>query len=122
MAEPSYEKGKGKGIEAESKPQKIRFTLTSTKLAVLESMTSKLIASAKKENLKVIGPVRHPNKILRITVRRSPCGNGTQTFDRFEMRIHKRVVNLICPAEYIKKVTDFTIEPGVEVELHFTDV
>ena len=85
-------------------------------------MTSKLIASAKNENLKVIGPVRHPTKILRVTVRRSPCGNGTQTFDRFEMRIHKRVVHLICPAEYIKKVTDFTIEPGVEVELHFTDV
>ena len=85
-------------------------------------MTSKLITSAKKENLKVIGPVRHPTNNLKITVRRSPCGNGTQTFDRFEMRIHKRVVNLICPAEYIKKVTDFTIEPGVEVELHFTDV
>ena len=116
------EKGKGKGEDTQSKPQKIRFTLTSTKLAVLEATTAKLIASAKKENLKVIGPVRHPTKILRVTVRRSPCGNGTQTFDRFEMRIHKRVVNLISPAEYIKKVTDFTIEPGVEVELHFTDL
>ena len=122
MAETSYEKGKGKGIESESKPQKIRFTLTSTKLQVLESMTAKLMASAKQENLKVTGPVRHPTKILRITVRRSPCGNGTQTFDRFEMRIHKRVVNLICPAEYIKKVTNLVIEPGVEIELHFTDV
>ena len=121
MAETSYEKGKGKGLETDSKPQRIRFTLTSTKLAVLENMTNKLIGSAKKENLKVIGPVRHPNKILRVTVRRSPCGNGTSTFDRFEMRIHKRVVHLICPADYIKKVTDFNIEAGVEVELHFTD-
>jgi small subunit ribosomal protein S20e len=38
------------------------------------------------------------------------------------MRIHKRVVTLISPPEYIKKVTDFSIDPGVEVELHLTDV
>jgi len=35
--EVSYEKGKGKGVEGESKPQKIRFTLTSTKLQALEN-------------------------------------------------------------------------------------
>lgn len=121
MEDLTLDKGKGKGVESESKPQKIRFTLTSTKLKVLESMTSKLITSAKKENLKTYGPVRLPTKILRITVRKSPCGNGTSTFDRLEMRIHKRVVTLICPTDFIKKVTDFNIDPGVEVELHFTD-
>lgn len=37
MEDPTLDKGKGKGVESESKPQKIRFTLTSTKLQVLES-------------------------------------------------------------------------------------
>ena len=69
-----------------------------------------------------IGPVRYPTKVLRLTTRKSPCGNGTATFDRWEMRIHKRIVTLICPAEYIKKVTDFAIDPGVEVEVHLSDV
>jgi small subunit ribosomal protein S20e len=85
-------------------------------------VTNRLVTSAKNEKLKTYGPVRHPTKTLRLTVRKSPCGNGTDTFDRFEMRIHKRVVTLISPPEFIKKVTDFSIDPGVEVELHLTDV
>ena len=35
--------------------------------------------------------MRLPTKKLRITTRKSPCGEGTNTWDRFEMRIHKCV-------------------------------
>ena len=48
-------------------------------------------------------------------------GAAAATFDRFEMRIHKRVLTLICPTDFLKKVTDFAIDPGVEVELQLTD-
>ena len=30
---------------------------------------------------------RMPTKTLRITTRKAPCGNGTNTWDRFEMRM-----------------------------------
>jgi ribosomal protein S10 len=45
-----------------------------------------LIKGAKDKQLKVKGPVRMPTKTLRITTRKSPCGEGTNTWDRFEMR------------------------------------
>lgn len=45
-----------------------------------------LVKGAKDKNLKVKGPVRMPTKTLRITTRKSPCGEGTNTFDAFEMR------------------------------------
>ena len=38
--------------------------------------------------MKVSGPVRLPTKHLRITTRKTPCGEGSKTWDRFEMRIH----------------------------------
>ena len=41
---------------------------------------------AKDKSLKVKGPVRIPTKVLHITTRKSPCGEGTNTWDRFEMR------------------------------------
>ena len=47
---------------------------------------SDLIKGAKEKQLKVKGPVRMPTKILRITTRKAPCGEGTNTFDTFEMR------------------------------------
>ena len=62
-----------------------------------------------------------PTKKLVHTVRKSPCGNGTNTWDRFEMRIHKRVLDLHSPSEVVKQITSISIEPGVEVEVTIAD-
>ena len=34
--------------------------------------------------------VRLPSKTLKITTRKTPCGEGSKTWDTYEMRIHKR--------------------------------
>lgn len=78
---------------------------------------AELINGAKKQKLKVKGPVRMPTKILRITTRKTPCGEGSKTWDRFQMRIHKRVIDLYSPSEIVKQITSISIEPGVEVEV-----
>ena len=38
------------------------------------------------------------------------------------MRIHKRILTLICPAHYLKKITAVNIDPGVNVELKLSEV
>lgn len=63
-----------------------------------------LLKSAKDQRLKVKGPVRLPTKILSHTVRKSPCGNGTATFDRYQMRIHKRLIDLHSPSSVVKQI------------------
>ena len=45
-----------------------------------------LVRGAKDKQLKIKGPVRMPTKRLLITTRKSPCGEGTNTWDRFELR------------------------------------
>jgi len=42
---------------------------------------------------------------------------GTNTWDRFEMRVHKRLIDLHSPAEIVRKITSINIDPGVEVEV-----
>ncbi len=54
--------------------------------SLLPSVCADLIRGAKDKQLKVKGPVRMPTKVLHITTRKSPCGEGTKTWDRFEMR------------------------------------
>merc|ERR1719198_2161686 len=80
-----------------AKVHRIRITLTSRNVKNLEKVCADLIRGAKEKRLKVKGPVRLPTKILRITTRKSPCGEGTNTWDRFEMRIHKRLIDLHSP-------------------------
>ena len=59
--------------------------------------------------------ILHP---FRITTRKTPCGEGSKTWDRFQMRIHKRVIDLHSPSEIVKQITSINIEPGVEVKCH----
>eukprot|EP01060_Flectonema_neradi_P030073 TRINITY_DN429_c1_g1_i2.p2 TRINITY_DN429_c1_g1~~TRINITY_DN429_c1_g1_i2.p2 ORF type:complete len:122 (+),score=39.32 TRINITY_DN429_c1_g1_i2:57-422(+) len=101
---------------------KIRITLSSRKVAALEGVCKKLVDRANAEDLKVKGPVRIPTKTLRITTMKSPCGEGTITFDRFEMRVHKRVIDFIAPSEVVKKITSINIEAGVDVEVTVADM
>lgn len=58
-------------------------------LAHGSAVCADLIRGAKEQRLRVKGPVRMPTKVLRITTRKTPCGEGSKTWDRFEMRIHK---------------------------------
>ena len=93
------------------------MTLKGREVKPLEQACNEIVTRAKREGYEVKGPVRIPTKILRVTVRKSPCGEGTNTFDRFQMRIHKRILDLHCTVEVVKQLTTIPIEPGVDVEL-----
>lgn len=105
------------GFEAPVEQQRIRITLTSRDVKSLEKVCTDLIRGAKDKELRVKGPVRMPTKTLRITTRKSPCGEGTNTWDRFEMRIHKRLIDLRSSTDIVKQITSISIEPGVIVEV-----
>ncbi|KAJ2020166.1 40S ribosomal protein S20 [Coemansia sp. RSA 455] len=102
---------------AETQIHRIRITLTSRNVKNLEKVCSDLILRAKDKQLKVKGPVRMPTKRLAITTRMAPNGEGTKTWDRFEMKIHKRLIDLFSPSDIVKQITSIPIEIGVEVEV-----
>lgn len=89
---------------------------------------------AKAQEIKVRGPVRMPVKTLRITTRKTPNGEGTKTWDRYEMRIYKRILDFQSQFESLKSITDImyvgvwlqlllihgssnSIDPGVNVDI-----
>mmetsp|Transcript_69830 Transcript_69830/g.123564 ORF Transcript_69830/g.123564 Transcript_69830/m.123564 type:complete len:116 (-) Transcript_69830:268-615(-) len=109
---------KGKGVSGGDRVDRIRVILTSRNVKSLEKVCRDLKNAALDKNLSVSGPVRLPTKTLRITTRKSPCGEGTNTWDRFEMRIHKRLIDLHTPSEMVRQITSIKIEPDVNVEVH----
>ena len=81
------------------------------------AVCTELINGAKAKQVVVKGPVRMPTKHLRITTRKTPNGEGSKTWDRYSMRIHKRLIDLESPPEIVKQITSISIEPGVDVEV-----
>jgi len=117
----AYVPKKGAQGPSEASFHRIRITLNSRNVKNLEKVCEDLIRGAKDQNLTVKGPVRMPTKVLRLTTRKSPCGEGSKTWDRFEMRIHKRVIDLYSPSDVVKQITSISIEPGVQVEVTIED-
>ena len=93
------------------------MTLKGREVKPLEWACNEIIVRAKNKGYETKGPVRIPTKILRITTRKSPCGEGTNTWDRYEMRIHKRVIDIHCPSSVVKDITTFKIDASVDVNL-----
>ena len=93
------------------------MTLRGKDVKPLEAACAEIVSRAKNQSYETTGPVRMPTKMLVITTRKTPCGQGSKTWDRFEMRIHKRVIDIKCPSSVVKEITNFRIDPGVDVNL-----
>merc|ERR1712203_543734 len=117
----SYKEGKEDLQTEQEQGHKIRITITSKNCAAIERISNELVKAAKDKQLKVKGPVRMPTKTLRITTRKTPNGEGSKTWDRFQMRIHKRVIDLHSPSEIVKQITSISIDPGIDVEVTICD-
>ncbi|XP_054364474.1 small ribosomal subunit protein uS10-like [Mirounga angustirostris] len=108
-------------MEPEMVIHRIKITLTSCNVKSLEKVCADLIRGAKEKNLKVKGPALMPTKTLRITTRKTLHDEGSKTWDHFQIRIHKRLIDLYSPSEIGKQITSISIEPGVEVEVTHAD-
>lgn len=115
----SYPTGdeKKEQVSQDEPNQRIRLTITSSKLNNLQTVCNKLLAKLQAEHIPVRGPVPMPRRRLRITTRRAPCGNGTETYDHFELRIHKRIIDFVGTLQSITQVTHISLEPDVHVEV-----
>jgi len=100
---------------------KVRIKLNSTDINMLNTICDGIKEIAKKSGIVVSGPVPLPTKKLKVTTRKSPCGDGTATFDRFEMRIHKRLVDLPANEKVLHHIMRMNIPKNVNVKIEMKD-
>ena len=115
---------KDKEVDAPApvKLHKIRITLTSRNVKSLEKMSNDLVNRSKDKKLHVKGPVRLPTKVLSHTTRKSPCGEGSKTWDHYEMRIHKRLIDIIEPSpKTVDSLQRLDLPAGVDIEIKIQD-
>ena len=97
--------------------RKARIKLTSTDYKKLEEVCTELRAIADKTGVKMTGPIPLPTKRLRVPVRKSPCGEGTATWDRWEMRIHKRLINIDAEERVMRRIMRIRVPEEVFVSI-----
>jgi small subunit ribosomal protein S10 len=100
---------------------KVRVKMNSTDINTLNDICNSIIDLAKKAGIHISGPVPLPTKKLKITTRKSPCGDGTATFDRFEMRIHKRLIDLPANEKVLHHIMRLKIPKSVNIKIEMKD-
>lgn len=101
--------------------QTVRIKLSSIDIDQLNDITGTIKEISKKAGVIVKGPIPLPTKRLKITTRKSPCGDGTATFDRFEMRIHKRVIDLPSNDKVLHSIMRLPIPKSVNIKIEMKD-
>jgi small subunit ribosomal protein S10 len=102
--------------------QKARIKLASTDIGKINQICSSIKDIADKTGVQMRGPIPLPTKRLKITTRKSPCGNGTATWERYETRVHKRLVDLGIDERALKLVMRVPIPEGLNIEIEMIDV
>lgn len=100
---------------------KARIKLSSTEISKLNEICSSIKDIAEKTKVNMSGPIAIPTKKLKITTRRSPCGDGKASFENFEMRIHKRLIDLGVDERALRLIMRVPIPEGVSVEIVMLD-
>ncbi len=100
---------------------KVRVKLNSTDIETLNSICNHIKEIAQKAGITIIGPVPLPTKKLKVTTRKSPCGDGTATFDNFEMRIHKRLIDLPANDRILHSIMKLRIPKSVNIKIEMKD-
>ncbi|MBW2972745.1 30S ribosomal protein S10 [Candidatus Woesearchaeota archaeon] len=101
--------------------QKARIKLTSNDIDKINQVCSHILDIAEKTGVTMRGPIPLPTKKLKITTRKSPCGDGKATWERYEMRVHKRLIDLGLDERALRLVMRVQIPEGLKIEIEMVD-
>jgi small subunit ribosomal protein S10 len=98
-------------------PQKARVSLTGTDPRKVDAVCRQIREITQKTGVDMAGPIPLPTKRLRVPVRKGPDGGGTSTIDHWEMRIHKRLIDLDADERALRQVMRIQVPDGVSIEI-----
>ena len=101
--------------------QKARIKLASVDIEKVNQTCDYIQDIASKTGVQMRGPVPLPTKKLKVTTRKCPCGDGKATWERYEMRIHKRLIDLGLDERALRLVMKVPVPEGLNIEIEMLE-
>src|SRR6058998_1508738 len=97
--------------------QKARISLSGTDPKKVDNVCQQIKLISERTGVAMSGPIPLPTKRLLVPVRKSPDGEGSETWDRWEMRIHKRLIDLDADERALRALMRIQVPDGVNIEI-----
>ncbi|MEM0231386.1 MAG: 30S ribosomal protein S10 [Candidatus Woesearchaeota archaeon] len=101
--------------------QRARIKLSSTDINKINQTCEYIKGILEKTGVDMKGPIPLPTQKLKVTTRKGPCGNGTATWERYEMRIHKRLIDIGVDERTLRLIMRVPIPEGLNIEIEIVD-
>ncbi len=96
---------------------KLRIKLRAYDHKVIDKSAQQIIELAVRCGVKIAGPIPLPIEINKFTVNRSTFVHKSSR-EQFEMRIHKRVIDILNPNQkVVESLKSLTLPAGVDTEI-----
>jgi small subunit ribosomal protein S10 len=103
--------------EVNNDRQKIRIKIKAFDHKIIDQSTKTIVDTAFRSGAQIFGPIPLPTEKRKYTVNRSTFVHKSAR-DQYEMRIHKRLLDIIEPsAKTIEDLTNLSLPAGVDVEI-----
>lgn len=96
---------------------KARIKLESPEVVDLDSVCTQIKGIAERTGVAMKGPVPLPTKRLNISTRKTPCGDGSDTYEKWELRICKRLIEINADDRVLREIMRISIPSSVNVEM-----
>ncbi len=97
--------------------QKLRIRISAYENKVLDASVKQIVDTAVRYDAEVNGPIPLPTEIKKYTVNRSSFIDKNSR-EQFEMRVHKRLVDILNPApKIIDSLTSLNLPAGVNIDV-----
>ncbi len=97
--------------------QKIRIRVRAYEHKILDSSIKQIIDTVLRFDAKVVGPIPLPTEIKKYTVNRASFVYKDAR-EQFEMRVHKRVIDILNPSpKIIEALTNLSLPSGVNIDI-----
>lgn len=97
--------------------ERLRIKIKAYDSKLIENSVRQIVDVIKKNGGTIIGPIPLPTEIKKYTVNRSTFVHA-KSKDQFEMRMHKRLIDVIEPNQKIRESFEgLNLPSGVDIEV-----
>ncbi|MEM3400307.1 MAG: 30S ribosomal protein S10 [Candidatus Micrarchaeia archaeon] len=84
----------------------------------LDSVCQQIKEITSQTGVEVKGPIPLPTKRLKISTRRTPCGDGSDTYEKWEFKIHKRIIDVAGDERTLRQIMRVRVPDTVHIEIN----
>ena len=104
-------------IKKEETKQRIRIRIRAYDNKIIDSSARQIVETAQRQGAEVVGPIPLPTEIRKYTVNSSTFVHKNSR-DQYEMRVHKRLIDIISPtSKTIDALMNLNLPAGVDIEI-----